>query len=146
MRGLDRAPNSSASAPNSGASYVLLIPMWSVQVHRYRYVQIDMYSYEVHTYRYVPIKRYSYVQVVPVPGGVPSTATTTKSRILSLTSSKKWRAARCQLWRNCDRDKKQGLSTVLQKLSIPRRLLEFIRFSTLFGSTKVLVIPVPIRY
>ena len=25
-------------------------------------------------------------------------------------------------------------------------LVEFIRFSTLFGSTKVLVIPVPIRY
>ena len=43
--------------------------MWSVQVHRYRYVQIDMYSYEVHTYRYVPIKRYSHVHVVPVPLG-----------------------------------------------------------------------------
>eukprot|EP01050_Picozoa_sp_SAG11_P031446 SAG11_NODE_9772_length_881_cov_2.739130_2_plen_123_part_00 len=122
--------------------------MWLVQVHRYRYVQIDMYSYELHMYRYVPIERYScsYVQVVPVPGGVPSTATTTKSRILSLTSSKKWRAARRQFWQNCDKDKKQGLSTVLQKLSIPIMLLEFIRFSTLFGSTKVLVIPVPIRY
>ena len=41
--------------------------MWLVQVHRYRYVQIDTYSYEVHTYRYVPIKGYSYVQVIPVP-------------------------------------------------------------------------------
>ena len=60
MRGLDRAPNSGASAPNSGAPYVLLIPMWLVQIHRYGYVHIDMYSYEVHTYRYLQIDMYSY--------------------------------------------------------------------------------------
>ena len=43
------------------------IDMYSYEVHMYRYLQIDMYSYEVHTYRYVPIRSYSYVQVVPVP-------------------------------------------------------------------------------
>ena len=43
------------------------IDMYSYEVHTYKYVQIDMYSYEVHTYRYVPIRSYSYVQVVPVP-------------------------------------------------------------------------------
>ncbi len=150
MRGLDRAPSSGASGtgwrrPLCITNTDVVSTGTQVQVRTDRHVQLRGTYVQVCTDPELQLRTGS-TYTRRVPKGVPSTTTTTKARILPLTSSKKWRAARRQFWQNCDLDKKQGLSAVLQKLSLPIMLLEFIRFSTLFRSTKVLVIPVPIRY